>query len=570
MRRSLVAPALGALAPLVVASATPAHPAPQPAPPLERPRFAGGDFPPAPASGLHRNGDGEPAMGVAADGTFWASGLQSNDPRHTGDLGGDDVWRSTDGGRSYQWRASPFNLVPGGGGPGGDDTDTIVAPERNSSGHSNVYVASLWGTGADPLLLGNISLAVSQDDGATWIVHPLAAEVPLDDRPWLAADGPCTVYLTYHGALVETIVEKYDLCDVADLAGGLTLTPVTSSRILDLAPKAAAGAPATYATIGFGKTQVDTSPKSPYRHRVYVPAMDCGDLGLSAELDRAQRQDPNCPGAAEVVMLVGTDGGTTWTLHRVTRTPNHFVALWPGTAAVDAAGTVYFTWHDNTNAYLDVSHDGGTTWSPPRRVNHDPSAGAVYPTAAAGRAGVVDVAWYGTTVAGDANDPKVMGAPGAPGSALWRVYWTQSTDGGLTFDQTVASDVVHKGALCTRGTGCTIPNSRALLDDFGMQISPTTGLASIAYSSDQPEGASANRHDAYATELALPRPHCLELATLTGDYAGNRGGFAGSAESAAGHGGAGAGGRVGRAGAGPGPRNGPDELLNSGDATADA
>jgi hypothetical protein len=81
------------------------------------------------------------------------------------------------------------------------------------------------------------------------------------------------------------------------------------------------------------------------------------------------------------------------------------------------------------------------------------------------------------------------------------VYWARSTDGGRTFAQTAATPVVHRGAECVAGGQCNnFSNERDLLDDFGLAISPTTGRASIAYDSDQPQGDIFHTFTAYATE----------------------------------------------------------------------
>jgi hypothetical protein len=163
----------------------------------------------------------------------------------------------------------------------------------------------------------------------------------------------------------------------------------------------------------------------------------------------------------------------------------------------DAAGTVYTVWSDNHNAYLAHSSDGGQTWSAPVQLNK--GGAAVYPTAAGGSAGVVKVAYYGTTVAGDVNDPVAMGTPGAPGAAQWTVQVATSTNYGKGFSVAAATYTVHTGVLCTEGDNCSIANSRDLYDDFGAAISPATGILSVAYTSDQPGSVNANDFTGYAT-----------------------------------------------------------------------
>jgi len=461
------------------------------------PTFAGGVFPGAPASGLAENAGAEPAIASAPDGTLWATS-NAFDARGSGGLRANDVWRSVDGGRTFRWVASPFNPRSDGPGFGGDDVDIAVAPRRNATGHYNVYVAGLWIAADVPpgVAVGDISLAISRDNGRHWIVDYLAAGFPGDDRPWLAADGPCTVYLTYHaGPTLANTVDVYDLCSPVNTVVGQTLTPVASTRYPQLAIPAATGGRAMYVTAGFNK------PAVPRPGHVVIPMMDCPNLTLIQELQRAQHGDSDCPPGvkAEVVALVSADGGRSWQLRHVARASGRRVAVWPVTAAADAAGTVYLAWHDDRHVSLAVSHDGGTSWTERGGfVDVSPSETSVYPVLAGGERGVVEIAWYGADRAGDAQDPTVMGAPGSAGGAQWRVFWARSVDEGTTFTQVAASDVVHRGFVCTQGVACTVPGSRNLLDDFGLTINPRTGRATMAFTSDQP--APNWRHAAFATQ----------------------------------------------------------------------
>src|SRR5579872_1177564 len=67
--------------------------------------------------------------------------------------------------------------------------------------------------------------------------------------------------------------------------------------------------------------------------------------------------------------------------------------------AVDGGHNLYVAWSDNSagawHIYLSVSRDRGQTWSTPVRVSQGLTA-STYPTLAAGDAGHVAVAWYGT------------------------------------------------------------------------------------------------------------------------------------------------------------------------------
>ncbi|MHB8718597.1 MAG: sialidase family protein [Candidatus Dormibacteria bacterium] len=456
------------------------------------PTFAGGPLPPATGTGLTRNEDGEPGLSIDGGGTIWVGSdiapYAADDPRAKVVLSGEDIWKSTDNGQTFSFVAAPFSPPAGTGtGAGGEDSDIAAAPEKNANGYYNVYAVSLY--------VANTTLAISQDGGQTWTLDPLSG-VPSQDRPWVAADGPCTVYVTYHQLpYFSPVSNKYDLCTPTNSTVGSAINPANNQVFL------ASTAPGL--SNAFGKHVVDTSPTSTFRHNVYVPQMDCylvGPTDYAANLESTS----GCPGKTQVFVGVSTDGGLTFNDYQVAIGTNGEIPVWPDTVATDAKGTVYLAWSDNNHSYLNTSSDGGRTWSASKQIDVAPSLASVYPTVAAGAAGTVEVAWYGTTRAGDSNSTAVMGVPNATGAAPWYVYWARSTDGGASFTQARASDLIHTGALCTQGSTCPSNGSRNLLDDFGLGISPVTGLASIAFTDDQPQGDGPHAFTAYATEVPQP------------------------------------------------------------------
>src|SRR5881398_3707443 len=67
-------------------------------------------LPPAAGTGLTRNEDGEPGMGVTPTGQFWIASdiapYAAHDPRvdpAAGLLSGADIWTSTDAGKTWKW-----------------------------------------------------------------------------------------------------------------------------------------------------------------------------------------------------------------------------------------------------------------------------------------------------------------------------------------------------------------------------------------------------------------------------------------------------------------------------------
>lgn len=456
------------------------------------------------------NDDAEPGIGVGGNGVFWIGSdidpNESGDQRNASVLSGEDIWRSTDGGRTYKWMADPFNNTAGAPGPGlgGEDSDLTVAPARNHSGHYNVYATTLY--------IASTSVAISQNDGKSWTVNPLGG-IPAEDRPWIAASGPCVFYVTYHQLpLFDPVINRYDTCKQTDVAMGSALNPQQSTPIF-----ISNSAPGF--TNSFNKPVVDNWRSSPHRGNVYVPMEAC-DLKTPADfvgnVITTVEQVPLCPTGVhgQVEMAVSSNGGRTFSDYiAVPDTGNGELPVWAATAAVDASGHVYMAWSDNHHAYISVSRDGGRTWTSPsggRKPAYarlDTQGTAVYPTVAAGRGGKVQVAYYGTSVSGDANDKSKMGVAGSPkAAAKWHLYWASSANGGRTFKVHRVSGVNHTGVLCTQGSSCPSPYARDLLDDFGITISPTTGLTSIAFDSDEPLTAAPAAHPlppftAFATEL---------------------------------------------------------------------
>ena len=466
--------ALVATAPLVFAGGTPHS-------------TGGAALPPPVGLHLSRNRDAEPGIAVDGGGTLWIAGdvnpNETTDPRSSGIvLTGADVWKSTNGGRSYVYAGSPFSTAERNNpGAAGEDTDMAAAPVKDSSGHYRAYVASLW--------LGATSVATTTDGGASWSVNPLGG-VPAQDRPFIAASGPCTVYLLYHQLPSFTpFVNTYDLCTLSNNNAGAVIPAVSQAQVL--ADQASGNV--------FNKLVVDNSPYSQYKGSVYVPLQICSSGGNPKTLvtDTAT----SCA-AEKMVLAVSRDGARTFAEYPIASSTTAGTPVWGATVATDATGRVYYTWADKSAAWVSVSSDGGAHWSRAIRVSTGPAHTAVYPTVAAGAPGQVAVAWYGTTLysAKGSDDRAVMGPPGVPGGAVWRVWMAESRDGGRTWREDEMTGPIHLGQVCTGGSSCLGNGDRNLYDDFGVVLLHGSNLAAIAYSADLPGGKSTDTFTGYVTE----------------------------------------------------------------------
>jgi hypothetical protein len=184
-------------------------------------------------------------------------------------------------------------------------------------------------------------------------------------------------------------------------------------------------------------------------------------------------------------------------------------------AAESTAGTVQ---SDPTCAYhmwVAWSSDQGTTWDGGGGALPGTAAAAyevdrsaapqtdVFPAIAAGNPGKVDVAWLHTNETEPTDplgkfDPGGCAGPGATGAApfypptcSWNLWAGQSLDltaspaKAVWTSAAVTTTPVHIGDICNLGIFCVSPASnRNLLDFISETVSPTTGLAHIAYADD--------------------------------------------------------------------------------------
>lgn len=340
-------------------------------------------------------------------------------------------WRSFDGGRTFQ--RSPSDLAPGvddprmrpcAASPGGGDTDVVTDPT------GRVYFNDLY--------LAGVSVGVSTDRGATWRCNPVAASSPEDDRPWLApapaADGAgpnVDAYLAYRDFAVGGLTPY-----AGDLAKPVQLH-------LDL-------------TTDGGTTW---QPRTTYA---------AGAVGFTGPLFTAPDGTlyQVFQNGASVWIARSTDEGRTMEPIRVSDRYGSPANQWLG-GDVDSAGNVYVAWVDQGtwDVMLSRSTDHGLHWSTPLRINPPASETAAMPWVAAGKAGDVAIAWYGTS---GRTTPE-----GAPEGARWYAWAARSTNGTASaprFARTRMSETpVRFGPLCVTGVGCS---DGRMGDFFEIDIAP--------------------------------------------------------------------------------------------------
>lgn len=409
-----------------------------------------------PGSSLCYNGAAEPAIRATPDGTFYASS-------ENGLGGGTLAWRSGDNGLHYASLPSPNDASVGGTStgkeaglePGGGDTDVAVATAKNAFGNYNAYVASLT--------LASVDVSTSTDKGASWTLNAAAA-LPIDDRPWIAATGAskvCVSYLTAPGILAPQLGLHVGCSNDA----GATFTQLANGYDSSSTGKGC--------SLGSRTGNLAFDPSN--GNNLYAIAA-CGTV--------ADATNPNPTGLHVIVVAVSTDGGKTFTDHVAYSNPDvtaDYQNQFPN-IAVDKAGNVYTVYSDDKAVFYSFSTDHGQSWHGPFQVSKSGET-AIFPWTTAGDAGKIDVVYYKTPFLATATNPNPSSFPA---SAAWTVGFAQNlaaTTAGSSFSETTPTPIVHYGAVCQGGAGCT--GNRDLYDDFGVAASPTTGLASIVYSDDQ-------------------------------------------------------------------------------------
>ncbi len=383
-------------------------------------------------------GDSEPAVTIGPTGTVVLGGLNWIQFQT-------DIWKGSFG--TAPSAIGPIDAHIGTGIGGGDEdldygsTGTLHASTLMFFFNPRGNAAQL---GVSAISCPNFASASDFSGCTSKIIDTTQA-----DRQWITSDGP-VVYISYHDSGSSSLIHVQRSMDDG----------VTWMRVGDpiVGQDGATGA-ATFNNI---QGQLTADPTTGDVFAIYAAGQASVQKGTSGNFNN-------------IFVSRSADMGMTWQAVLVFHAPL-FTALdniFPMLAVDPGNGNLYAAWSDAHSVSVSASTDHGTTWSTPVVVNTGDAVTAVFPAIAA-RDGLVDVAYYGTT-ASSKDDP----------SAVWNTYLAQSTDGGMTWSQSVVSaHPNHVGVICTGGTGCGNPLvTRTLLDLFEISIN-AQGKAAIVYTDD--------------------------------------------------------------------------------------
>jgi hypothetical protein len=395
---------------------------------------------------LRLEGESEPAISIASNGTMAVTGLQwLFNPTFFG---------------THLW-TGPFGSTPTFRGL--LDAD-LQKPAKSvfGSGDADVDLGSTGTLHATTLIflinppfnnaqLGVSAIACPNGTSPSFDISTCSKKI-IDtagaDRQWITSEGT-HVYISYHDSVNSSLIRVQRSDD-----DGYTWKKVGDPIV---------GQAGVTANSTFNNTQ-GPLVADPFTHNVY-------DIYASGETGflKGRTFTPN-----HIYVSRSTDHGKSWTASLVFQAaPGTSLAkVFPALAVDPTNGKLYAVWSDAHTVRFSASSDQGLHWSPAVVVNLAPANTAIFPWVAAYN-GTVDVVYYATSAASKDDS-----------SAVWNVYLTQTTDDGADFAQSKVSNTPnHVGVVCTNGTACA-DGTRNLLDLFEVSIDPQNGRAGVIYTDD--------------------------------------------------------------------------------------
>jgi hypothetical protein len=387
-------------------------------------------------------GDSEPAISIASNGTMAISGLQwLFDP----DFYGTHYWSGSFGSTpTFRGLLDDQLVQPGKVVFGSGDADIDVSSSNVLNATTLIIFINPPFTAAQ---IGVFATRCTNLNSLSSCSRQFIDRAG-SDRPWITSEGSHD-YLSYHDAGNSTLIHVVR----SDNDG------VTWRRAGDpIVGQGKATGNSTFNNIQ-GPIVAD-----PYTHNVY-DIYAAGDTGVT----KGQTFTPN-----HIYVSRSTDHGAHWTANLIYEVPfpGQFDYVFPALAVDPTNGELYAAFSDSHDVYFSYSTDQGDHWSAPVIVNTGNANTAIFPWLAAYN-GKVDVVYYGTTASSKDDS-----------SADWDTYLAQTTDDGAGFTQSkVSNSSNHHGAICTEGTACS-NDTRTLLDLFEVAIDPQNGKAGVIYTDD--------------------------------------------------------------------------------------
>ncbi|HLE47941.1 MAG TPA: sialidase family protein [Candidatus Thermoplasmatota archaeon] len=408
------------------------------------------------------SGAGEPSIWAHLDGTVYLAfpGCDNgNEPPNTPvtprtPCRNGPVYRSDDQGTTWKRlnRASDGKLDDKGPNANGDNEVTVDAA-------GTVYASNLGARG--------IQVWRSLDRGATWEYKGnLTPTTHFADRQWLAGGKAGHLIVTWMGGkTAQGQTPRRSVAVNSTFDSGDTWTGITyiDDAIGWLGP------------VAFHPNL--TSAYIPYTKRA-TPAGQLPTEGATFGLHMAATHD----------------GGRTWTSLdtkvriRASGTGGHWSGVHMAPALdVTGDGTIVYAWSEDVldatgatsngaRVRLMASRDAGQSWTAPTTVSTRTSAIMPWVTGGAGDRAAIN--YYASDTGFDSD---MVGR--------WDVMVAMVDDVAATPKAVtgVLERDVHFGGLCSRGTGCSAPSDRTLLDFFEADVMPD-GRLIVSYAADPHTG----------------------------------------------------------------------------------
>ncbi len=290
----------------------------------------------------HYVNDSDPALTVSADGTFYAMLLAYTGS--TSQSNGFLMYKSTDGGLSWEDRGFAINGVPGVF----EDKELVACDRTDSPFRGRIYC--VW----DRFYETNIYCVSSGDEGGTWTTARRVSSQSNNQFPTPAVGADGTIYVAWTNFGGYLRIDK-------STDGGLTFgADVNITSVYDPHPTVNGGIPSPCAPV----IDVDIT-NGPFRDRLYC-----------VYLDRVH-------GDFDIFIRHSTDHGATWSpARRINDDPvDNGCDQFHHWMTVDNTGTLTAAWLDRRqdpanlqwHCYMSQSSDGGMTWSPNQQVSTLPS-----------------------------------------------------------------------------------------------------------------------------------------------------------------------------------------------------